>query len=142
MTYPNRETQAAWTALMSASRRLLEKIEAALKSAGYPPLAWYDALLEIERAGPIGLRPFELRDRLLLPQYGTSRLLERMVKAALIDRETCDDDGRGQIVRIAEKGRAVRAAMWPIYARVLSDDVEAKFTGEETAALARLLSRL
>ena len=87
-------TEAAWTALMTKSRVLLEAVESSLKSAGYPPLAWYDALLELEKAGPDGLRPFELKDRILLPQYGTSRLLDRMVKAGLVDRRNCSEDGR------------------------------------------------
>ena len=79
MTEPDQTTQAAWIAIMRTSRRLLEAVEAALKSAGHPPLAWYDALLEIDKAGNDGVRPFELKARLLLPQYGTSRLLDRMV---------------------------------------------------------------
>ena len=142
MTKPDRATQAAWVALLTTSRLLLEAVEAALKSAGHPPLSWYDALLEIEKASPDGLRPFELRELLLLPQYGTSRLLDRLVKAELIERLNCDDDGRGQIVRIAHKGKSVRQAMWPIYARVLSDKIGTKLTTEEAVQLARLLAKL
>lgn len=142
MTKPDRATQAAWAALMTTSRRLFEAVEAALKAAEHPPLAWYDALLEIEKADPDGLRPFELRELLLLPQYGTSRLLDRMVKAELIERQDCDDDGRGQIVRISGKGRAVRQAMWPVYAQVLSEEIGEKLTTEDTTQLVRLLSKL
>jgi DNA-binding MarR family transcriptional regulator len=142
MTQPDRATQAAWAALMRASRRLLEAIEAALKSAGYPPLAWYDALLELEKAGDDGLRPFELRTRLLLPQYGTSRLLDRMVNAGLVERRDCKDDGRGQIILISEEGRSVKKVMWPIYAQILSEGIGAKLTSEETVQLAKLLSKL
>ena len=142
MTKPDRATQAAWAAIVTTSRKLLESVEAALKAAGHPPLPWYDALLEIEKAGPDGLRPFELRELLLLPQYGTSRLLDRMVKAELIERQDCDDDGRGQIVRVSDKGRSVRQAMWPIYAHVLSEEIGAKLTTEDAAQLVRLLSKL
>lgn len=142
MTKSDRVTQAAWAAIVTTSRRLLEKIEAALKASKHPPLAWYDALLEIENASPDGLRPFELRPLLLLPQYGTSRLLDRMAKANLIERLDCDDDGRGQIVRISDRGRSVRQAMWPIYAQVLSEEIGAKLTTEDTVQLVRLLSKL
>lgn len=142
MTEPDQATQAAWAALMTTSRRLLETVETALKSAGHPPLAWYDALLELEKAGSGGVRPFELRSRLLLPQYGTSRLLDRMVRAGLVERQDCEDDGRGQIVRISETGRSVRKAMWPVYARVLSERIGAKLTSAECAQLTRLLAGL
>lgn len=142
MTEPDQATQAAWAALMTTSRRLLETVETALKSAGHPPLAWYDALLELEKAGSGGVRPYELRSRLLLPQYGTSRLLDRMVRAGLVERQDCEDDGRGQIVRISETGRSVRKAMWPVYARVLSERIGAKLTSAECAQLTRLLAGL
>ncbi|PSK85998.1 MarR family transcriptional regulator [Limimaricola soesokkakensis] len=142
MNTPDPVIQAAWVTIVSKSRTLLEAVEAALKNAGLPPLAWYDALLEIEKAGPDGLRPFELKERLLLPQYGTSRLLDRMAKAELIERRDCDDDGRGQIVCISDKGQAVRQAMWPVYARVLSEKIEDKLSPEDAAQLVKLLSKL
>lgn len=134
-------TVTAWTALVSASRVLIEKVEAGLKSEGHPPLAWYDALLEIEKAGADGLRPFEIKERLLLPQYGTSRLLDRLVKAGLLERAACADDARGQVIRITEKGRTVRRAMWPVYARVLSEEFESRLTAEDMAQLGSLLTR-
>jgi DNA-binding MarR family transcriptional regulator len=142
MKEPDRPTQAAWALLMRTSRGLLEDIEAALKAAGLPPLAWYDVLLEIEKAGNEGMRPFELKNRLLLPQYGTSRLLDRMVTAGLVDRQDCEDDGRGQIVSISDRGRETRASMWPVYGKVLATRIGAKLTPEEAIQLARLLSKI
>jgi DNA-binding MarR family transcriptional regulator len=142
MTKPDRATQAAWAALVIKSRSLVEEVESALKSAGLPPLAWYDALLELEKAGTDGVRPFELKTRLLLPQYGTSRLLDRMLNAGLVERRDCKEDGRGQIVFISEQGLSVRRAMWPIYARVLSERIGAKLTSREALQLTRLLSKI
>ena len=104
------ETIRFWKALMTASTRLTEAVEAALKADGLPPLAWYDVLWEVEKAGEEGLRPFVLKDRLLLPQYATSRLLDRIAAAGLIDRDQCPEDGRGQILTLTEKGRAMRGA--------------------------------
>lgn len=138
---PAPDTVAAWTRLMTASRVLLDEVEAALKAAGLPPLPWYDALWELERA-EAGLRPFELQERLLLPQYGTSRLLDRLVQAGLVERLACEADGRGQLVRITAEGRATRARMWPVYAERLCALVEAPLREGEAAALAAGLGRL
>ena len=142
MNHPNLETIAIWTTLVSANQTLLDEIEGALKSEGLPRLSWYDALLEIERAGPAGIRPFELKERLLLPQYGMSRLLERIAKAGLIDRQDVEDDGRGQIIRLKQKGRDIRQAMWPVYASTLERSIEQRFTDAEAVELARLLKKL
>ncbi len=135
-------TIAAWTGLMRTSRVLLERVETALKSAGFPPLSWYDVLLEIEMAGAEGLRPYELTDKLLLPQYGTSRLLERIVKAGLVERVACAEDRRGQVLRLTEAGRRMRRRMWPVYARALGALVEDRLDESEARQLATLLNRL
>lgn len=138
---PAPDTVAAWTRLVTAHRVLMDEVEAALKAASLPPLPWYDALWELERAAA-GLRPFELQERLLLPQYGTSRLLDRLVQAGLVERLACVEDGRGQLVRITDEGRATRQKMWPVYAERLCALVEAPLNEGEAARLAASLDRL
>ena len=59
--------------------------------AGFPPLSWYDALLELSRAPNGMLRPVELEKHMLLPQYSTSRLVDRLAEAGLAERKTCSD---------------------------------------------------
>lgn len=138
---PSAEAVAAWTRLVAASRLLVERVEATLKAEGMPPLGWYDALWELERADA-PLRPFELQERLLLPQYGTSRLLDRLVQAGLVERLPVEQDGRGQLVRITDSGRETRARMWPVYAREIRALVETPLREGEAAALAASLGRL
>mgnify|MGYP002715485993 CR=1 FL=1 len=45
---------------MRVPSRVLDCVEQDLKKAGFPPLAWYDALLELSRAPSGELRPVEL----------------------------------------------------------------------------------
>ena len=142
METPSPTTTAAWTQLHSSSHELISRVEAAFKHAGHPSLAWYDALLEIEKAGRDGIRPYQLRERLLLPQYGTSRLLERLLKSGYITRETVNDDGRGQTIHTTEQGSKLRKAMWPIYAQIIIDSVEEKLSMQEAKQLATLLGKL
>lgn len=139
---PDDRTVAAWTALMRAGTRTLGRIEASLKAAGLPPLEWYDALLEIERAGPQGIRPFALKERLLLPQYGTSRLLARLETQGLVARRACQEDRRGQVVAITAPGRMLRREMWPVYAEALEAALGTRLEPGEADTLARLLGRL
>jgi hypothetical protein len=49
-----------WVRLVRAQQVVLSAVEAELKAGGFPPLAWYDVLLELSRAEGGGLRPFEL----------------------------------------------------------------------------------
>lgn len=142
MTQPSPQTIAAWTSLVSANRILLNSIEVSLKNEGLPKLSWYDALLEIEKADRTGIRPFELKARLLLPQYGMSRLLDRIATAELIVRTEVEGDGRGQVIRLTQKGRSIRKAMWPVYAGALKRSVEQQLSQAEVTELARLLKKL
>lgn len=137
-----RNTVVVWTELIRASERALSQIEAALSDANLPPLSWYDALLEIEKAGPDGIRPFTLKERLLMPQYGTSRLLGRIERAGYINRVACDGDGRGHVVQITDAGKVVRKRMWPIYQRCLVDIFEGQINVDEADTLKNLLGRV
>ena len=89
MIDPQPTTTAVWTRLIRAGSALTDQIEAALKAQGLPPLGWYDVLWEIEKAAAGGIRPLVLQDRLLLPQYGLSRLIERLDRAGYVTRQPC-----------------------------------------------------
>ena len=99
----------AWARLERAHRAAQSTVEARLKRAGLPPLAWYDALLELERADPAGLRPFELQKEMLFAQYNLSRLVDRLEAAGYVARSASEEDGRGQRLTITEAGRAIRS---------------------------------
>lgn len=142
MEDPAKEVQAVWRVLLSVSKALLEEIESDLKSANLPPLAWYDVLLEVDRAGRDGIRPYELQERLLLPQYGTSRLLDRMDAAGLIRRETFGPDKRGQIIFLTREGQAMRGRIWTVYGAFLAERVGGRLSKKDAASLSKLLKKL
>ncbi|NKF33501.1 MarR family transcriptional regulator, partial [Pseudomonas sp. BGM005] len=83
---PSTEATSAWIRLMRVQSRVLDCVEQDLKKAGFPPLAWYDALLELSRAPSGELRPVELERQMLIPQYSTSRLIDRLVDEGLACR--------------------------------------------------------
>lgn len=132
----------AWARLMTAQTLALASVERDLKDAGLPPLAWYDVLLEVERAGDPGLRPFELERAMLLAQYNLSRLLDRIERAGYIAREACPDDGRGQVVKATSAGKALRRKMWPVYARAIEAAVGRHLSPAQARALDDLLGHL
>ncbi len=133
---------AAWARLLRVSQSLLEGVEADLKAAGFPPLAWYDALLELKRAGPGGLRPYELQEEMLLAQYSLSRLSDRLVKAGYVERRVCVEDKRGQVLRITKEGRALQRRMWPVYRNAIATHFAGKLSEKDSVALARILGKL
>jgi DNA-binding MarR family transcriptional regulator len=139
---PSEAAVQAWARLVRVSGALLDAVEAELKTAGFPPLAWYDALLELDRAPDGRLRPFELERHMLLPQYSTSRLVDRLDRAGFVERLQCPVDGRGLHVAITETGRELRRRMWPAYAAAIERHVGSKIGCADAQKLADLLGRL
>jgi len=131
-----------WVQLMRTSTALLDEIESSLKAKSLPPLSWYDALLEIKRAGSAGMRPYHLQEQMLLAQYNLSRLLDRLEKENLIERRPCDKDGRGQILFITKEGRGTLRKMWPVYQNALDIYFQRKLSEKEMVSLSEILAKL
>jgi DNA-binding MarR family transcriptional regulator len=139
---PSKTVIQVWARLMRAQQLALASVDRELKAAGLPSLVWYDVLLEVERAGGEGLRPFELQRAMLLAQYNLSRLLDRIERAGLVERRACEDDGRGQLIAITERGKAIRLKMWPIYAQAVEATVGKRLSAKQAKTLDALLGFL
>lgn len=139
---PSNEVTEAWLRLARVRSRVLDAVEQDLKRAGFPPLAWYDALLELSRAPGGELRPVELERQMLLPQYSTSRLIERLVDEGLAARRECKNDKRGLFVEISDVGRELQKRMGEAYSAAIERHVGSKLSDTEAAKLCDLLDRL
>ncbi len=139
---PSAETTMAWARLVRVQQALVGAVEKELKASGFPPLAWYDALLELSRESCGALRPLELEKRMLMPQYSTSRLVDRLVEAGLAERKSCPVDARGQFVAITPEGRVLQKKMWQVYAVAIEHHVGAKLSNKDAVSLGTLLGKL
>lgn len=132
----------AWARLVRASQAVIGAIEADLKAAGLPSLHWYDVLLELDGARNGELRPSELAEQTLFERYSITRLVDRLESRGLVERIPCPEDARGAVVRITEEGRALRRAMWPVYAEAIRKRFAARLDAGEAEQLAGLLAKL
>jgi DNA-binding MarR family transcriptional regulator len=132
----------AWARLLKASAKMLDAVERDLKQAGLPPLAWYDALLELHRARPDGLRPGDLQKEMLLPQYNVSRLVDRLEAAGYAVRRPHPRDGRGQVLQITGQGTALIRRMWKVYRNTVAQNFAGKLPAGGAGRLASLLQPL
>jgi DNA-binding MarR family transcriptional regulator len=137
---PSENTQTAWIKLIKAQQMLIGDIEAKLKKAKLPPLAWYDVLLELSRDPKNGIRQYEIGERILLNKHNLSRLIDRLEKDGLLKREICNADGRGIVVGITKKGIALKRKIWPIYADAIQSLIAEALTDEQMGLLSELLS--
>jgi len=139
---PSASVIRAWGRLIRAERIVVGRIEAELKSAGFPSLHWYDVLLELKR-GPEGrLTPREIEEAGLFEQYNLSRLLDRMEAEGLVRRIPYPGDKRRQLVEITEEGRALQMRMWGVYGAAINRFISARLTDKEAGQLSALLLKL
>ncbi len=136
------ETVTAWARLIRAQRVLLEQVEADLKAAELPPLAWYDVLLEVNRPAGGRIRQYEIGEKVLLSKYNVTRLIDRLEAEKLVRRMICEEDGRGSVVEITPAGKALLRRMWPVYARAIERHFARRLTETDTGKLAELMAKL
>jgi DNA-binding MarR family transcriptional regulator len=96
----------------------------------------------LSRAPGGELRPVELERQMLIPQYSTSRLIDRLVEEGLAARRECKIDKRGQFVEITEAGRELQKRMWSAYSAAIEKHLGSKLSDADAIRLCGLLDRL
>ena len=132
----------AWIGFVKSQQSVLDKVDKDFKASGFPPLSWYDLLLELEKAKGGRLRQKELGELILLSKYNVSRLLDRLEKQGLIKREPCEEDTRGVFAVITPKGKKLRNKMWPVYYGSIKENFLSKFDEKELKQIIEFNSRL
>ena len=105
----------AWEAVIRTVGSLLKTFERELQEAEGLPLPWYDVLVQLSVAPDGRLRMQALADSVVLSRSGLTRLIDRMEKAALVEREHCADDRRGYNAVLTEEGRRVFLRAKPVH---------------------------
>ncbi|MEQ1708355.1 MAG: MarR family winged helix-turn-helix transcriptional regulator [Terricaulis sp.] len=136
---PKDPIQRAWVSVQRYGPALLERVEARVTEAGFPPLEWYDVLWAIEREGP--LRQRDLAGHMLIARYSISRLIDRMEEERMVERRECQNDGRGQMIHATPKGLKLRKAIWAVYGKAMREAL-APLSEKEALQLAALLAKL
>jgi len=132
----------AWARLQRAGSTVLSRVESRLKAEGFPPLAWYDLLLELRRAEGRMLRPVEIEKRVLLAQYNVSRLIDRLVAAGYVDKRKSREDGRGVAIGLLPEGEALLQAMWPRYRDAVETEFSAHLGDGDAEVLWKILGKV
>ncbi|MDX1512215.1 MAG: MarR family transcriptional regulator [Gammaproteobacteria bacterium] len=129
-----------WRAFLGAHSRLTQAIERDLEAAGVIPLTWYDVLYALHQAPGRCLRMHELADAVVLSRSGLTRLVDRLHKAGLVQRERCPEDGRGQFAVLSRSGTAALRRAWPVYANSIREHFARLLTPADARRLAKVFS--
>jgi DNA-binding MarR family transcriptional regulator len=103
------EELAAWRGMLRVHSALVKALDAELLAAHELPLTSYEVLINLQAAPGRRRRMAELADGVLLSRSGMTRLVDRLEREGLLERDRCTDDGRGTFAVLTDKGDALLA---------------------------------
>ncbi len=132
---------AAWERLLRVHAHTVRTIAAEVEAATGLPLSWYDALLELVRAGGT-LRVGDLGERVVLSRSRVSRVVDDLVSSGYVARTTDETDGRARVVTITDSGHREFRRTAPVYLASIGSHFSHHLTDRELADLDRLLVKI
>lgn len=98
------EGAGAWIGFLRVYGALQRQFDEELQAQHNLPLTSYEVLLYLALAPQQRLRLSDLANVVLLSLSGVSRLVDRLVRAGLVVKETAPEDGRGAYAILTEAG--------------------------------------
>jgi DNA-binding MarR family transcriptional regulator len=132
----------AWRVFLRAHARVVRELERELQTEEQLALTDYDVLVQLAAAGERRLRMSELADRLLLSRSGATRLIDRLVADALVERVSCESDRRGQWAALTPAGYERLRQASPTHLRGVAEHFLDRLSAEDLATLERMLTRV
>jgi DNA-binding MarR family transcriptional regulator len=136
------EELGAWRGLLRVHSALVKALDAELLAQHALPLTSYEVLINLQAAPGRRRRMAELADGVLLSRSGMTRLVDRLERDGLLERDACTSDGRGTFAVLTDKGEELLSQA----RRTHLDDVRERFlkhfSEAELALLAGLWNRV
>jgi DNA-binding MarR family transcriptional regulator len=132
----------AWRGLLRAHARLVRELDLELESEHGLSLSAYEVLLLLHEAPERRLRMSELASSALLSLSGMTRLVDRLVRAGLVERERCAEDGRVLYARPTRAGSALFSAARATHLGGIRERFLDRFSEPELVRLAGYWQRL
>jgi DNA-binding MarR family transcriptional regulator len=132
----------AWGALTRTHAAIVQRLQEMLSATDFPPLPWYEVLATVAEAPEERMKMGDLAEALVITRGGLTKLVDRLVKAGLLERTFCETDRRVSYATLTPAGRDLLAEMRPAVIAELEVAFAAKLTTAEADALREALDRV
>lgn len=133
---PHRE---AWIAVTQAHAAVTGRLQEALTGAELPPLPWFEVLATLDRAPGQRLKMGELAEALVITRGGLTKLVDRLIKAGLLERAFCETDRRVSYATLLPAGVELLEEMRPIVRAELAAAFSARLSVAQAEELREML---
>ena len=128
--------------LLDTNARLSRSLAMRLEENCDLPLAWFEVLLQLRRVPDGRLKMNEIAEAIVHSTGGTTRLIDRIEEAGLVERQLCPSDRRAIHVAITDQGNTKLDEALEVHVNYLEEHVASRLTCDERSALRALLSKL
>jgi DNA-binding MarR family transcriptional regulator len=104
----------AWGTLTRTHAAIVQRLQEALTGSGFPPLPWYEVLATVAEEPEERMKMGELAETLVITRGGLTKLVDRLVKAGLLERTFCETDRRVSYATLLPAGRELLTEMRPV----------------------------
>lgn len=132
----------AWGALTRTHAAVTQRLQDALAQAEFPPLPWYEMLATLADAPEQRMRMGDLAEALVITRGGLTKLVDRLIKAGLLERTFCETDRRVSYATLLPGGAELLAEMRPVVVAELEVAFAANLSAGEADELRATLERV
>jgi DNA-binding MarR family transcriptional regulator len=132
----------AWGALTRTHAAVTQRLQEALAQGDFPPLPWYEVLEAVAEAPDQRMRMGDLAEALVITRGGLTKLVDRLIKAGLLERTFCETDRRVSYATLLPAGTALLAEMRPVVTAELQIAFSANLTARQADELRGTLERV
>jgi DNA-binding MarR family transcriptional regulator len=132
----------AWGALARTHAAITGRLQESLAAADFPPLPWYEVLATIADAPEQRMKMGDLAEALVITRGGLTKLVDRLVKAGLLERTFCETDRRVSYATLCPAGAELLEEMRPVVVAELKVTFASKLSAAEADALRETLERV
>lgn len=129
---------AAWSGFLMGHAQIVRALDAELEREHGLPLSSYDVLIQLSLVPDRRLRMFELADAIVLSRSGLTRLVDRLERAGLVERERGEVDPRQMYARVTDRGLEVLADATPTHIAGIKERFLERLSDEQTKQLAAI----
>ena len=109
------DEQRAWRAWLYSAQLLMDRLDRELTHATGISHAYYEILVALSETPARMMRMSELADRCLSSRSRLSHAVSRLQERGWVRRQTCEEDGRGQLAVLTDEGFAALEAAAPVH---------------------------
>lgn len=129
---------AAWSGFLRGHAQIVRALDTELEREHGLPLISYDVLIQLSLAPDRRLRMFELADAVVLSRSGLTRLVDRLERDGLVERERGEVDPRQIYARLSDRGFEVVAEATPTHIAGIKERFLERLSDVQTKQLAAI----